>query len=92
MAKKVLKRAQKGTAVKPTADSTKYYKDENKFQWDLAQNAAKFGLGKSADEHAKKATQAGKDAFRQSYKGKPGFNANGFPIKKTGGSIKKKKK
>ena len=90
--KKIIKKAQTGI-VKPTKDSTKYYNDENKFQWDLAKNASKFGLRGLAKEHAKKATQAGKDAFRQNFKGKPGFDANGFPIKKqkSGGKMTKAK-
>lgn len=90
MTKKLVKKQTGGGTKKATADSTKYYKDENKFQWDLAQTNAKFGLRKSADEHANKATKATKDADRQMFKGKPGFNANGFPLKKMGGSTKKK--
>jgi hypothetical protein len=91
--KKVIK-AQKGKTIKATPDSSKYYKDENEFQWKLAETSSKFGMKKAADEQMKNAKQAGKDADRQKFKGKPGFDANGFPVKekaKSGAKIKDKK-
>jgi hypothetical protein len=88
--KKPIKKAQNGTA---TADSTKYYKDENEFQWKVAQTAAKFGNRKLADQYVEKAGKSSKDAFRQKFKGKSGFDKNGYPLKKQkmGGVTKKAK-
>lgn len=80
---KSLTKAQKGISVKPTADSTTYYKDEAKFQSNLATIKSKYGLKKEAGETMKKARKAYSDASRQQFKGKPGFDKNGFPIKKT---------
>jgi hypothetical protein len=88
MAKKILKKAQNGG--KATKDSTKYFKDEQDFRYKLAETDAQFGMRKSAADNMKKANQAGKDAFRQNFKGKPGFDANGYPVKKKmGGMIKR---
>ena len=88
---KKIKKAQRG--VTATKDSSAYYKDENEFQWKLAENSSKFGMRKAAEEQMKNAKQAGKDADRQKFKGKPGFDANGFPAKeKTETKTKKKMK
>ena len=88
--KKILKKAQTGITVKPTADSTKYYKDLYN---------ANVGLGSSQNtvagkmRYIKGATEAQKNIDRQKLKGKPGYDANGFPLKKKmGGSTKAKKK
>jgi hypothetical protein len=79
-----MKKMQTGgkTTGKPTADSTAYYKDEAKFQGDLAVTSSKFGLRKQAEENMANSRKAYKDASRQKFKGKPGFDKNGFPIKK----------
>jgi hypothetical protein len=79
---KSLPKAQVGRTVKPTADSTAYYKDEAKFQSDLATISSKYGLRKAAEENMANSRKAYKDASRQKFKGKPGFDKNGFPIKK----------
>ena len=81
------KKAQNGT--KATKDSTKYFKDEKELRSDLAITQSKFGLRKAAEENMKQARQALKDESRQAYKGKPGFDANGYPKKKMGGMIKR---
>lgn len=83
----MVKKAQNGT--KATKDSTKYFKDEKELRYDLAITQAKFGLPKAAKENAKKAVQAINNGARQAYKGKPGFDANGYPEKKMGGMIKR---
>lgn len=92
MAKKVLKKTQSGGSTKPTKDSTKYFKDESKFNTDLALLHAKFGHRKRADDKMAEAKQNLKDASRQYFKGKPGYDANGYPKKKSGGVIKSKTK
>jgi len=86
---KKIKKAQRG--VTATKDSSAYYKDENEFQWKLAENSSKFGMRKAAEEQMKNAKQAGKDADRQKFKGKPGFDANGFPLKEKAEAKKKMK-
>jgi|TARA_R110000764_G_scaffold37019_3_gene82518 hypothetical protein len=89
MAKKKVKKAQKGTEV--TADSTAYLKKDIKMHSDLAMVHAKYGNGKAAKEAMQQSNKAREDLARQWKKGKRGFNANGFPIKKkTGGAVKRK--
>lgn len=83
----MVKKAQNGT--KATKDSTKYFKDEKELRSNLATTQSKFGLRKSAEENMKQARQALIDESRQAYKGKPGFDANGYPKKKMGGMIKR---
>ena len=79
----------KPTIVKPTADSTKYYTKENDFYWKQAQTDAKFGYRASAEANAEKARKLNKDIIRQQFKGKPGYDKNGFPLKRKGGVIAK---
>jgi hypothetical protein len=74
---KVKKRAANGDQVKPTADSTAYY--------------SKKVLKAYGEKDFAGAKKASDDVARQSKKGKPGYDANGFPVKKkmkTGGSLK----
>jgi hypothetical protein len=80
--KKTVKKAQPGKKVKPTADSTKYYQDDAKLKLDVAQTQSKFGLKKASEESAKEARKSMVSASRQKLKGKPGYDANGNPIKK----------
>jgi hypothetical protein len=79
---------------KPTADSTKIYKDEAKLQSEIAAAKSKYGLKKEAEESMTQSRKAYSDASRQQFKGKPGFDKNGFPITKNkkGGIVKSKKK
>jgi hypothetical protein len=106
MAKKILKKAQKGTTVKPTRDSTAYYRNQaikatSEQDFDLQRGDIKSYKKNLDREKAAKAAQA-----RQANKGKPGYDKNGFPLpkmqsgakgavklapKKKGGSIQKKK-
>jgi hypothetical protein len=77
---KSLPKAQKGITVKPTADSTDYYK---KVESEAYKSAARnMNSPKYSEQAFKRARQAGKDIARQSLKGKPGYDKNGFPIKK----------
>jgi hypothetical protein len=72
-----VKKSEKGSQIKPTADSTGYYSRK------LLKS-----YGEKDFAGAKKASDA---VARQSKKGKPGYDANGFPIKKKmkdGGSLK----
>lgn len=78
---KSLTKAQKGISVKPTADSTAYYK---KVESEAYKSAARnMNSPKYSEQAFKRARQAGKDIARQSLKGKPGYDKNGFPIKKS---------
>jgi hypothetical protein len=79
---------------KPTADSTKFYKNEAQLQSELAAAKSKYGLKKEAEKSMTESRKAYSDASRQQFKGKPGFDKNGFRIKKSkvGGTVKPKKK
>lgn len=84
-AKKPLPKAQAGKIVKPTADSTDYYNYKAKVNFQKASD--RYGLAspkmrKEANEYGNKAFKAQNDALRQLDKGKPGYDKNGFPIKK----------
>jgi len=104
MKKKVLKKAQKGMSVKPTADSTLFYhnkvRDEFVKQAEAVRNTRNTGISlddvyksKPFVESKKRQEAAQANQIRQKFKGKPGYDANGFPIKKkTGGVVKSKKK
>jgi len=92
--------------VKPTADSTAYYQHGAKRYGDLAIKTLNAPIGGKLmnEEREERNTKANKyydasfkatdNALRQSRKGKPGYNKNGFPIKKSkvGGAVKSKKK
>ena len=97
--KKSLPKAQFGDIVKPTADSTLFYDKEQQNEFKTQANLVKKskGTGKSLDsiykskpfvESLKKQEIARDNQIRQTKKGKPGYDKNGFPIKKS--TIKKK--
>jgi hypothetical protein len=79
---KVPSAAKKLMELKSSPDSTKYYQDDAKLKMDVAQTQSKFGLKKASEESFKKATESMASASRQKLKGKPGYNKDGFPIKK----------
>jgi hypothetical protein len=91
---KSLTKAQNGKIVKPTADSTGYYKKEIKGYDQLIKSEPNTPIGKSNKlVYMDAKSKAYSNLNRQSLKGKPGYDANGFPIKKKmGGSVKAKKK
>jgi len=74
-----IKKAQNGAKTK---DSTAYYNKEAARSYRQASIDAKFGLRDGAEESMEKAKKATKDSFRQKFKGKPGFDKNGYPLKK----------
>lgn len=86
---KKVKKAQKG--IKVTADSTKYYKDQEKSYRTLSKSekgdteVSKF----NKDFFDRAAGKAVSDQLRQYHKGSSGYDANGFPIKKkkSGGKV-----
>ena len=93
MAKKILKKAQKGGQA-GLSDSTAYYKNQEQIYRQLAKSekgdtkVSKF----NKDFFEGEARKAVSDQVRQYYKGKPGFDKLGNPIKKKmGGAIKAKK-
>jgi hypothetical protein len=76
---------------KPTADSTFYYADKeyiSKLKGSTANTKPEMDKQFAIMEKAKQ------DRYRQSKKGKPGYDKNGFPItkQKKGGTVKSKKK
>ena len=91
---KRLTKAQKGISVKPTADSTLIFhnkvKDEFKKQADLVRKTRNTGISlddvyksKEFTESRKRQVEAQNNQKRQINKGKPGYDKNGFPIKKS---------
>ena len=110
MKKSVVKKAQMGKSVKPTADSTAYYDKQAKTEFanwkkerattnkEIAYNKKLTSqqlenMQSKEKAYYKKANEAQDNSLRQSRKGKPGYDANGFPLKKkNGGMIKAKKK
>jgi len=86
--KKPAKKMQKGGKVTP--DSTAYFKKQEMDNYSSA--ARNMGSPKYSDSAFKRAAQSGKDVDRQSKKGKPGYDKNGYPLKKqrNGGVTKAK--
>lgn len=82
MKKSSIKKAQAGKSVKPTADSTDYFKSKSERDFKHAKTAAEYGARNISDEYMKKSSKAALDASRQKLKGKSGFDENGFPIYK----------
>ena len=84
----------KTSVVKPTADSTAYYKQEIKGYDKLIQSEPKTKMGRSnVNVYLDAKSKAYDNLNRQNLKGKPGYDKNGFPIKKSkkkGGSVKRK--
>jgi len=81
---KSLTKAQKGISVKSTADSTGYYKNEIKGYDQLIKSEPNTPIGKSNKlVYMDAKSKAYSNLNRQSLKGKPGYDKNGFPIKKT---------
>jgi hypothetical protein len=81
---KSLTKAQKGITVKPTADSTAYYKKEIAGYDNLIKSEPKTAMGKSnTSVYLDFKSKANDNLNRQYLKGKPGYDKNGFPIKKS---------
>jgi hypothetical protein len=79
MAKKVAPKKATTTKMKATADSTQYYGDK------AYVGLLKYGIAPTAREMREQKTivkQAVADKARQKFKGKAGYDANGFPLKK----------
>ena len=75
---RTIKKAQGG--VKATKDSTAYFQKRMDEAYESA--ARNINSPKYSEQAFKRAKQASSDAERQKLKGKPGYDANGFPIKK----------
>jgi hypothetical protein len=94
MKKPVLKKAQTGKSIKPTADSTDYFRKERDMEYRDADKAIARAKNKSssigaqfadysyAESRISAARKADKSADRQFRKGKPGYDANGYPLNK----------
>ena len=94
-----IKKAQNG--VKATKDSTTYFKNKvNEVSGKIKKEIPNLPRFKSTDPDDNKRSQnmrnlvsekkkAISNQLRQSNKGKPGYDANGFPKKKDGGMIKR---
>ena len=82
MAKQKTKKAQVGTTIKPTADSTAYFKGEEKIYNQLSNSekgdneVSKF----NKSFFRNKASEAASNQLRQFHKGVKGYDANGYPI------------
>lgn len=82
-----IKKAQ--TGVK-TADSTSYFKGRAKDMARQSLYAEAKGDKKLSDVYMEAASKSSSDASRQAKKGKPGYDKNGYPLKKkmkNGGSL-----
>ena len=91
---KAIKKAVNGTTttkttIRPgaTKDSTGYYGNKAKI---LELKGATSNNPSQISGYFNASDKAKKDQDRQKLKGKPGYDANGFPKKKAGGSIKAK--
>lgn len=74
--KKIIKKAQSGT--KASADSTSIYTKRMLSDMNMADRSS----GELKDVFTKKWQRDAADLERQSKKGKPGYDANGFPLPK----------
>ena len=85
-----VKKAQKG--ITATKDSTGYFKNEvKKATKNLSSKYDKPTSYSEISSASNKLAEASKNLKRQSQKGKPGYDANGFPLKKEkiGGKVRK---
>ena len=89
MAKKLIKKKSGGEPVK---DSTSYYKNVAKTMALKSAEADKKGNVLGSKMYEDTMIKANDSAQRQKNKGKAGFDANGFPKKKIGGTVKIKTK
>lgn len=76
---RTIKKAQNGAK---TADSTSYFKGRAKDMAKQSLYAEAKGDKKLSNVYMDVASKATSDAERQKLKGKPGYDKNGFPIKK----------
>ena len=78
------KKAQNG--VKATKDSTAYFNNQSRLS--ELKGATSNNLSQSL-KYFNASDKAKQDESRQKLKGKPGYDANGYPKKKNGGSVAK---
>jgi hypothetical protein len=82
------KKGQKGMETKPTADSTAYYKKDIKAYDQLIKREPNTPMGKSNKSvYMDYKSKAYDNLNRQSLKGKPGYDKNGYPITKPKGQM-----
>jgi len=81
--KKNLRKAQDGMVVKPTTDSTAYFKRASNSFMELANQENRKGNEALSNKMVKLAKSAFENKKRQALKGQSGYDKNGFPIKKT---------
>jgi hypothetical protein len=86
---KKVKKAQKG--IRATADSSAYYKNLASRYMEEAARSMGDHVNEKTKAAFKKSSEATSNEMRQKRKGMPGYDANGFPIKKnkTGGKVRK---
>jgi hypothetical protein len=90
--KKIKKYQNAPGPIKPTPDSSAYYKKEvNKATKNLSATYDKPTSYSVTSAASNKLAAADKNLARQKMKGKPGYDANGFPIKQKKGGVTKKK-
>ena len=84
---KMVKKAQNGTK---TADSTAYFKKSADINAKVARTAAKYGDRNLSEKAMKDSYEDTRSMLRQTRKGQPGYDKNGYPLKKkmkNGGSL-----
>jgi len=82
-----IKKAQMG--VEKTKDSTAIFQNKAKDMARKSLYAESKGDKKLSDIYIEVASKASSDAARQKLKGKPGYDKNGYAIKKMGGAVPK---
>ena len=82
-----IKKAQNGAK---TADSTAYFKKSADINAKVARTAAKYGDRNLSEKAMKDSYEDTRSMLRQTRKGQPGYDKNGYPVKKkmkNGGSL-----
>lgn len=83
-----IKKAQNGAK---TADSTAYFKKSADINAKVARTAAKYGDRNLSEKAMKDSYEDTRSMLRQTRKGQPGYDKNGYPLKKkkmkNGGSL-----
>ncbi len=84
----VIPKAQMG--VEKTKDSTAYFKKSADINAKVARTAAKYGDRNLSEKAMKDSYEDTRSMLRQTRKGQPGYDKNGYPVKKMGGAVKRK--
>ena len=83
--KKYATGGKEGDPLKATADSTAYYNNQAQKNYQQAMIASSKRDNAGQEYYLNLAKKSGENRDRQSHKGKPGYDANGYPVKKRDG-------